>query len=112
MKKQTKEEIAGGVFVGVSIAIMFLLLLFLWSPVGFYLSRWSDYWDDPDLKQSNIDWEFQNDAYYQNRKKANRDCEEKAVSYFGVNQISSYASSTSENYETYDCYGIKWTKIK
>ena len=55
MKKETKEETGGGIFVA-SFFIMFIALaLFLWSPMKFYLGKWSNYWQG-----KNIEGKFEN----------------------------------------------------
>ena len=110
-----KEEVGGGIFVGVTLGVLFLLLLIFWSPVAYYLEKWNDYWSDSVPASSYLSssgervipvgWEY--------RKRANADCNKRTQSFFGLSEtaISSFASSTTENYESYDCYGVEWTKI-
>ena len=120
MKQNTKE--VGGGIVGATVLIVLFIgiiigIMFLWSPVSFYLSKWSSYWDESSVGQ--IIW-GENEPYSESTKKraearikAARECEKRAEKFFGVSpvQFSSYASSTDDTYEKYVCYAIKFTEI-
>ena len=109
-----KEEVGGGIFVGVTLGVLFLLLLIFWSPVAYYLEKWDDYWSDPVPANSYLSaGEWVTPVGWEDRKRANADCDKRTQSFFGLPEsaISSSASSTAENYESYDCYGVDWTKI-
>ena len=117
MTQDTKAEVGGGIVVATMLIVLFIGIMFLWSPVSFYLSKWSSYWDESSVGQ--IIW-GENEPYSESTKKraearikAARECEKRAEKFFGVSpvQFSSYASSTDDTYEKYVCYGLKYTKI-
>ena len=112
-KLSKKQEVGGGLVVASFVIFFILIVLFIFSPVSYYLEKWDNYWNNKktiplQLSQSSEEYEIYHKAY----KKADNDCDIRTKSYFNSSIISSYASSTSENYETYDCYGVKYTKIK
>ncbi len=108
MKIQTKEEIGFGVLGVTMVTTSILFLCLLWSPASYYLGKWSDYWENKDYVQTNIPW-TQADT---NLNNAEKDCFVRTANYFGTNKITATASSTSDDNSTYDCYGVKFTKIK
>ena len=72
MKQNTKE--VGGGIVGATVLIVLFIgiiigIMFLWSPVSFYLSKWSSYWDESSVGQ--IIW-GENEPYSESTKKKSR----------------------------------------
>ncbi len=113
-KPTKKEEVGCGIAAAVMIFSLIVLVLFAWGPIGHYLEKWNDYWDDKDYQgiSASISLMSQEDqdrraAYF----RADADCTERAEKYFGTSKLYSGASSTSAGYATYDCYAIKYTKI-
>lgn len=105
-----KEEVSSGVVTGVFVVVLCLSILFLWAPVGYYLSYWSEYWD-PSYQPTEVDTSAMVD--WDTWQNAELDCREIASNTFGNSyRIYSMASSTKNNYEEYDCYAIPLTKIK
>ncbi len=112
MKQDTKEEIGAGIAAAICLTLIVLFTLFLWAPASHYLEKWNSFWWSKDDSEISSSTSTSDDSkYYENRHTAYVACEEKAIQFFGTSEISSYASSTAENYETYDCYGVKYTKI-
>lgn len=112
MTQDTKEEIGGGILVATTFIVLILGVMFLWSPVTFYLSKWSGYWDEPTSRVPNIELTAQGRKNGERREKAYIECAERTQKYFGgFSEVNSYASSSDRSYEKYDCYGFKWTKI-
>ena len=111
--KQNTKEVGGGIVGATVLIVLFIGIMFLWSPVSFYLSKWSSYWDESSVGQI---IQGENGPYREleeARIKAARECGNRAEKFFGVSQaqFSSYASSTDDTYEKYVCYAIKFTEI-
>lgn len=92
------------------LALIFLLVIFSISPIIYYKYKWDFYWETRDstpvIVDSNDEFKFES--------KATSDCISRARSYFKLPaypELAAYASSTSSNYETYDCYALKFTKL-
>lgn len=85
--------------------------MFSIPPIGFTFVRWNDYWKPklPDISTSKID--KVDKVYYLNQDNAWFDCRNRAIEYFDSDQIGSYALNVNGDYEAYDCYGVKYTKI-
>ena len=107
-----KEEAVGGIAAAVFVAILIILAIFIWSPAAYFLGKWSEFWEEKANKSFEIPWV---ETEYQKASRAARlDCEQKVIKYFNASLavIASTVSSTSEDFSTYDCYGLKFTKIK
>lgn len=48
---------------------------------------------------------------FKNEDQAYDDCVEKVKKYFNIKQVSATAVNTGYDFSTYDCYGLKYTKI-
>lgn len=105
------DEIGGGLFGAVLITTLVLICLFGYAPISYYLGKWNDHWKDNIGKVS-----YPTGSNYIDRsayKFAQQDCEKRTKDYFGVPKIETLvlASSTTDHYATYDCYGVRLTKI-
>ena len=93
-----------------------LTMLFLWSPVAHYLGMWDRYWDVREMVERETavnSHSSESDAYYERRDRADEDCEERAIHFFSgasTTTINSFPVTT-DDYQTYECYGIKYDKI-
>ena len=95
------------------IMLIFVLVIFGWSPVSHMLGKWNGYWEEkPEETASVLSQESR--IYWENYHKANDDCAARTVKYFNTStsSVSSYTREISSDYSTYDCYGIKYIKIK
>lgn len=109
-KDDTLGPFESGIFFGTILLLIVVLIIFLWSPVSYYLGKWNNYWNS-NIASSEIS--FEDRIYDSNRWKAVHNCNDKASKLWGENSFYSVsASSTSEDFSTYDCYGIKYTLIK
>lgn len=120
-KQNAKEEIRYGVFFS-SLFLSFLILaLIAWPPISYYMGKWYTYWANKDLSSTQISgstdyvsadyWDNDSDIYINNMNNALIQCDYAARNYFGTDEFDSDASSTSDDYSTYDCYGAKLVKI-
>lgn len=105
-KSSTKEGVGGGSIIAGFFVTLALLIMFLWGPIGHYLSRWNGYWDRKDEKIGTI--EFGTIPGY---AEAASDCHKRAEKQFGTTEFTAFPRKTGENYSIYDCYGVKYTKI-
>lgn len=112
-KESKTEEVGGGLLVASTFVSLGILVIFIWSPASFYLGKWSNYWDaknDQPEGQVNI-VDFKDNIVEDNDGKAEDACFSRAQQYFKTSEVNSAASSTSPDYSTYDCYGVKLSKI-
>lgn len=116
MEKENECGIIKAMFVIILIAFTIVLfLIFICPPISHYWEKWSEYWDSSAPQASNLSQKEQDesDKYWQRQSAAYKDCSARAKKYFGTDHVASNASSTSAvEYETYDCYGVKFTKIQ
>lgn len=112
--------------IGIVFTVMILtaavLVFFAGPPIAHLYDRWTGYWGNDSreyVTSPSLDataFNIRTDRLM----KANGDCETRTQDYFKVPKISmaAYASSTSpvdvngqNTYATYDCYGVKFTKL-
>lgn len=108
------DGVIGGIILAVAFVAVIILAAFLWTPTEYYLDKWDNYWNAPEEEISYDNVFAATPAWWENKEKADKECESRAIKEFGVGsiQVFSYASSTSENYySSFDCYGIKLEKI-
>lgn len=89
------------------------VVVFLISPLCYYWGEWNSFWSEPsyasrETSSQDKSTEITNwDGYVA----ATDDCENRAARAFGP-ETPSFSSSTGDgSYTTYDCYGIKATKL-
>ena len=138
-KTTTVEAFLVSAFI-VGIMLGFIVVAFFaWPPLSYVWDTWDGYWDESLYEERNTTI-VSPSSEPSKREIAYDNCEERAkrisisfnmrTQFFhcdickveikgrkkfynqsSSDSISSYATSTKGNYETYDCYGIKWDKI-
>lgn len=111
IKVSKKEEVGGGLFVASIIISLIILVCLVFAPASYYLGKWNDYWDDTTFskiqtKNESADAEARWNRYVE----AEKVCSKKAKIYFNSSYTHSMTSS-SDKYITYECVGVKLTKI-
>ena len=108
-KTTTKEDAGGGVIIASFFVTIIILGLFLWTPIAHYHGKWNDFWDNKDRKGS-VTFNFEPRPAAEIA--AEDECDKQADKAFEIKWYSAFASSTSDNYATYDCWAIKFTQVK
>lgn len=108
--KEIIENIVVFTVLAVLVILIIIIAIFSIPPVKYAFDNWSDYWNKPSIVIQDLDMDM--DTYIGRSYKAQDDCKNRAVNYYKSSNISAYSSSTSESYDTYDCYGIKFNLIK
>ncbi len=109
METNKKEEVGGGIMVATFIVTSLLALFFLLPPIGHYWGMWDEYWSYDAVSVTDS---TPMSAADKARFAANTVCHDRAVSLYGDSHIAAItASSTSEDFSTYDCYVVKESKL-
>lgn len=106
MNKKTKKEVSVDAFC----ITLGILILVLWSPVSYYLGKWSNWWDGEATIQLIGNYPNENLRIETENEK---ECRRRAEAYFGSEKIiiSYYPSYASTTMYQSRCYGLKLTKI-
>lgn len=108
---EEKITVSEGVSVGVMFVTIGLLVLFLWSPTAHFLGKWNAWWSEPEGRPETSTEVKVGEYTWKNYQLAYEECRERAHDYFGNAKVAILASSTVGDYEKYDCWGLKYTKI-
>ncbi len=101
-----------GIVLASFFATAIVLFLFLFAPVSHYLGAWSDWWSEPSVTASSDGGSMDEyRASVQKYQEAYTVCDDAATKHFKTTKVAVHASSTSGDYDTYDCYGIPYKKV-
>ncbi len=113
MDQEKKEDVKVGFVLSITLVGTVMLGLFLFAPVGYYLEKWNNVWSDSgDGISISGSWSSEEDGAWERQHLAKNDCEVRASMFYKLpaEAVATYPFS-ADDYQTYDCYGLKLDQI-
>lgn len=111
--EETKGGIGGGVAFTAFLIILFVGVIFAFSPIAHFYSKWDAWWSkDTSITVSGDLPSEDMEKVWRTRSDANINCEKRAgTKYASPYSVSAASSTSGDTYETYDCWASPMYKI-